>query len=112
MTKNFEMGQKVRYARVTPEGELETGEGVVVAKMVGIGNRLNYQIKDNGKAYNLEPYALDATEEETQAYLAHVKVIRAVADEFNKKADQTIKDGNAEIDRLNTEFFGAPVEMP
>lgn len=109
MVKEFKLGQQVRYIRVSPEGEAVHGEGMVVGHIIGVNKRENYCIKDGDKAYNLEPHALDATEEEQAAYFEHVKKIRAVAEDFNTRSAGLITEGNEAIDKLNAEFFGPTV---
>lgn len=109
MAKEFSLTQRVKYIRLSPEGEPVRGEGQIVGKIIGINKRINYCVKDEGKAYTLEPLALDCTEEEEAAYIAHAKKIRAVADDYNKRSQDIITEGNKVIDDLNTEFFGPQV---
>lgn len=109
MAKQFQLGQQVKFVRVSPEGEVVKGEGMVVGHIICINKRENYQVKEGDRAYNLEPHALDCTDEEEAAYIEHVKKIRTVADDFNTRSAALITEGNAEIDRLNAGFFGPAV---
>jgi hypothetical protein len=114
MTKNFELGQAVKFIRVSPDGDVVRGEGMVVGKIISLNNRINYQVRENGpnvgsKAWSLEPFAIECSEEDEKKYLEHVKAIRAIADDYNKRSQDMIVAGNKAIDDLNTEFFGPQV---
>lgn len=109
MEKTIDLGQKVRYVRVKSDGVITSGEGVIQAIIIGIEKRKNFQVKDGDDAFNLEPMAINPTDDEERAYTAHVKTIRAMADDFNKRANELVQAGNAAIMNLNTEFFGPPI---
>lgn len=109
--RSFDLGQKVEFIRVDPEGNPVRGNGIIVSKLVGIAKRINYSVKEGDKAWNLEPYAIDGTELEEQIYLRHVKEVRAKADEYNAKAQAMITEGNKAIDDMNTALFGPPMDL-
>ncbi len=109
MQKHFDLGQKVRYIRLSPEGKPETGEGFIAAHLIDVNKREKYLVKDGDKAYNCEPYAIDASEEEEAMYIHHVKKLRETADLYNKRSDDIIKEGMTAVDRLNNELFGEPI---
>jgi hypothetical protein len=56
---------------------------------------------------------LNADPEQAAAYAEHVKKIRALADDYNKRAEQAVKDvvaeGNKVIDEMNEAFLGPKV---
>lgn len=109
--RDFKLTEKVKYIRVNPAGEPERGEGMIMAHIINPQGRENFQIKDGEKVYNLEPKALDCTDEEETAYLEHVKYLRGMADDFNKRSDEVINEGNVAVDAANNAFFG-PKMLP
>lgn len=111
MEKKPELGQKVRYVRVNSEGVVESGEGFVQAILIGVEKRTNIQVKDGDNAFNLEPMAINPNDDEERAFTAHVKKIRGMADDFNKRAQDVVLEGNTAILNLNTEFFGPPIQQ-
>ena len=114
MAKTFQLAEKVRYTKIKPkEGDnpakLEHGNGIVVGHIIGVAGRVNYMVKDGDKAFNLEPYAINATPEEQAAYLAHHNKIQGIVEEHNKRQADDVKATNKIIDDLNAEMFGKPI---
>lgn len=105
-TIRTELMKKVSYIRVDEKEQLVRGEGVIVGEFVTPAQRANVHIKDGDKIFSLEPYCINPTPEEEQAYLAQVLKVRATAKEYNDKSSHAIADGNAAIDVINDEFFG------
>lgn len=119
MSRSFELGQKVKFVRMTPEHENVYGEGVVVGKLIGVSKRINYSVRDieaknergTPKAWNLEPEALDGTDEENEAYVKHHHRITDHINAFEATQNDLVKKTNDEIDAMHTEFFGAPLDV-
>lgn len=119
MSKNFELTQKVKFVRMTPEGEAVYGEGVVVAKLIGVSKRINYSVRDEGsldhngkpRAWNLEPEALDGTDEENAAYTAHHHRVTEVVKHYEGESQELVTKTNAEIDAMHAEFFGQQLDV-
>lgn len=119
MSKSFELTDKVKFIRMTPEGEAVYGEGIVVAKLIGVSKRINYSVRDeatldhNGKprAWNLEAEAFNGTDEENAAYIAHHNRISDHIKAYNVLTEDLVKKTNAEIDAMHDEFFGPQLSV-
>jgi hypothetical protein len=119
MSKTFELAQKVKFVRMTPEQEAVYGEGIIVSKLIGVSKRINYSVRDaeavnergTPKAWNLEPEALDGTDEENAAYIAHHARITGHIKLFEAAQNTLVKNTNDEIEAMHVEFFGAPLEI-
>lgn len=114
------MGEKVTFCRIKPaadgkKAELIRGEGIIVGHIIGITRRVQFMVKDGdtlqNKAWTLEPYCINPTESEAQKYLDHHTKLQGVVDDFNARAENVIKQGNAEVDHLNAEMFGKPMDI-
>lgn len=111
MKAAYNLGQKVKFIRVTPEGETIDGEGTITAILLSPHNRINYRIKTGENVFNIDDVAINPTKAGRVSYVQHIKNLRSAADKFNGMADQAIKDGHAEVERLNIEFLGPQVEI-
>jgi len=119
MSKTFELGQKVKFVRMTPDHEAVFGEGMIVAKLIGISKRINYSVQDSElknergqpRAWNLEPEALDGTDEENAGYIKHHNRITDHINVFEETQKDLIKKTNEEIEAMHVEFFGAPMDV-
>lgn len=114
------LGEKVRFCRIKPAGdgkpaELIKGEGVVVGHIIGITRRLQVMVKDgdtsSNKAWTLEPFCINASDESAAAYLEHHNKLQGVVDDYNDRAAKAGAEGNAAVDALNVEMFGPPLEI-
>lgn len=114
------LGEKVHFCRIKPAGdgkpaELIKGEGIVVGHIIGITRRLQVMVKDGdtsaNKAWTLEPFCINPTDDEAQAYLAHHGQLQSVVDDFNSRAQRAISDGNAAVEEHNAVMFGPPLEI-
>lgn len=119
MSKEFNLGEKVTFVRMMHDGKPTYGEGVVIAKLIGVNKRINYSVKEPGsgdegradKAWNLEAEALNGTDEENAAYVAHHDRVGAYVATFTKDNEERVAAANKEIDSMHTEFFGAPLDV-
>lgn len=119
MSKDFELGQKVKFVRMMPDGGPVYGEGVVVAKLIGVSKRINYSIRDaeilaeNGKpkAWNLEAEAIDGTDEQNEAYVKHHDKISDVVRQYDVDQKALADAANAKIDVMHDEFFGPRMDV-
>lgn len=122
--KTFDLGQKVKFLRIDAQGAPVYGDGVVVAKLIGISKRVNYSVKVEGEvsaddpamrgrdqAFNLEPEALDGNEEENAAYINHRQRIDGIVKGFETEQDAMVKATNEAIEAAHVEFFGAPMDV-
>src|SRR5580693_8444525 len=114
------LGEKVNFCRIKPAGdgmpaELIKGEGIVVGHIIGITRRVQIMVKDGdtsaNKAWTLEPFCINPTEDEAQAYLAHHMQLQSLVYDFNKRAQNVIADGNAAVDEHNAVMFGPPMDI-
>lgn len=115
-----ELAQKVKYVRIKPAAdgapaELIHGEGTVVGLIIGIQQRVQVLVKEDGspqnKAWTLEPFCINPTEREAEEYLSHHVKLQIVVDEYNKSSQAAIDAGNTEVDRLNAKMFGEPLVL-
>jgi hypothetical protein len=119
MSKNFELTDKVTFVRMTPDGQPIYGSGVVVAKLIGVSSRINYSVRDEEsldhqgkpKAWNLEPEALNGSDEENAAYVAHYLAVSDVVARYDAESKAMVKKTNDEIDAMHDVFFGPKVEL-
>ena len=110
--KTFELGQKVKFVRVeAATNQVVTGEGVIWANLIDLRHRTAYQVKEDEKLWNLEPHAIDGTEEENAAYVAHHARVTEFVKEFSEKNQKQVDEANAAIEAMHTEFFGAPLAL-
>jgi|GEM_PF-3791000 len=110
--KTFELGQKVNYIRVeAATNEVVSGSGVIWAKLIDLRGRAAYQVKDGDKLWNLEPQAIDGTEEENAAYVAHHTRVTDFVKEFSERNQKHVDEANAAIEAMHTEFFGEPIKL-
>lgn len=95
--------------------ELVRGKGPIVGILIGVNRRINVMCKDaktsENKAWNLEPVCVNANAATAQAYFDHRQKLNGVAEEFNKKAEQMIKDGNEAVDKMNANMFGPALKI-
>lgn len=114
------LGEKVSFCRIKPAGdgqgaELIRGKGIIVGHIIGITRRVQVMVKDSdtsaNKAWTLEPFCINPTEDEAQAYLAHHAKLQATVDLFNERAQKVITEGNAAVDKINEEMFGPPMDI-
>lgn len=115
MTKEFKLGQTVKYVRIkpkdatNPQAELIHGEGVIVGHIIGVSKRENYMVKEAGTAFNLDAFAINPTPAEASQYLEHHKKIQKIVDDHNAHVESQITMVNKLIDEHNAEMFGPPV---
>lgn len=114
------LGEKVSFCRIKPAGdgqpaELIKGEGTIVGHIIGITRRIQVMVKDGdtsaNKAWTLEPFCINPTDDEAKAYLAHHGQLQSLVDDFNKRAERVIADGNAAVDEHNAVMFGPPMDI-
>lgn len=120
-TKNLPpLGEKVTFCRVKPGGggqpaELIKGEGIIVGHIIGITRRVQVMVKAGdtsaNKAWTLEPFCINPTDDEAQAYLQHHMQLQSLVDDFNNRAQKAIADGNAAVDEHNVAMFGPPMDI-
>lgn len=119
MSKTFELADKVKFVRMTPESTPIYGEGVIVAKLIGVSKRINYSVRDEAsldhqgkpRAWNLEPEALNGTDAENEAYIAHHQAISDICARYDAESKALVKSTNDEIDAMHEIFFGPQVEI-
>ena len=109
--KQFTKGQYVKFMRMDNDGLPVIGHGNIVGDIVGVSQRQNYQVKEGTRAYNVEPQAINCTEEEQAAYIAHYGRVGEFVAVFTKEQEARVAEANKQIDAMHEEFFGAKVEM-
>jgi hypothetical protein len=109
--KVFLKGQYVEFMRMDAEGNPVIGHGHIVGDIIGVSQRQNYQVKEGGKAFNIEPHAINCTEDERTAYIAHYKRVGDFVQEFEKANAERVAKANAEIDAMHEEFFGSKIAL-
>lgn len=107
--KEFALGQQVKFIRVDHLNEIVTGEGKVIAKLIDVRGRTAYSVKEGEKIWNLEPHAVDGTEEENAAYVAHHKRVSDFVKEFSERNQKEVDAANKAIDAMHDEFFGPAI---
>lgn len=114
------LGEKVSFCRIKPAGdgkpaELIKGEGIIVGHIIGITRRVQVMVKDGdtsaNKAWTLEPFCINPTDDEAQAYLTHHTQLQSLVDDFNARAQKVIADGNAAVEEHNAVMFGPPMDI-
>lgn len=114
------LGEKVNFVRIKPAdngapAELIKGEGTVVGLIIGITRRVQVMVKDAetsaNKAWTLEPFCINPSDEDANAYIDHHMKLQAAVDKFNAEAQACVTAGNIEVDQLNAEMFGPPMEI-
>lgn len=115
MKKDIELGQTVKFVRVDENGTTVEGEGIVGGIFIGPDKRpvvrVVETVGESKNPWNIDMPAINPTDEEKAAYVDHVAKIRKFADDTNAAHKQAVQDANAEIERMNTEFMGAPLEV-
>lgn len=113
------MGKKVKYCRAKVDDKNEStlfrGEGVIVGVIVGATRRIQIMVKDESeaqdKAWTLDLICIDPTDEDAAHYFEHHKKVRGLVDEHNKAQRQREQDKIKEVDDINAEMFGQPLEI-
>lgn len=103
------IGKKVNYIRIDKDGNEVSGEGEIDNVFRDTDHRAQVGVKDGAQRFNIDLPAIDATAEDATAYFAHVRAIRARADEINTAIKELATKGNAEIEKMNNKFLGEPL---
>lgn len=113
----LKLGQRVRYARLKPDGTEHTGHGAIVSFHLNVDNRPQVRVHDGNDAsgkpqlYNIDMPAVNATPAGEQRYFDHVRAIQKRADEINQEVRERVTAGNKELEAMNTAYLGAPVTL-
>lgn len=113
------MGQKVSYCRAVPketgQSELFRGNGIVTGVIIGASKRVQLLIQDNSeskdKAWTLDPICINPTDEDAQAYFEHHTKIKAMVEEHNVAQKEREAEKIKEVDTINAQMFGPPLEL-
>lgn len=113
------MGLPVEYCRAKPKEdgttELFTGKGIIVGVIVGASRRVQIMVKDDGEnknaAFTLDPLCINPSNNDAEAYFSHHKKIQAIVTEHNAAQKEREQVKIKEVDAINSELFGTPLEI-
>ena len=110
------LGKKVTFCRLkaNPQtGELERHEGVGTAVKVYLSEdrRIQVGVQVGKDIFAVDYPAINATEDGKAKYYAHCASIYSISDDYNGQVRALTNKGNAEINALNNDYLGAPIEI-
>lgn len=104
------LGKKVKFVRVTADGQAIDGEGILTAWVLFDG-RIQAVVVEDKQQYKIDGQGINVDSAEArQQYIDHVAKIRAYADEANKRNAEAVKEANGNIEKMNAQYMGPRIE--
>lgn len=113
--EGVKLGQRVRYARLRPDGTEHVGYGAVVSIHLSADNHPQVRVHDGaderGKPnlYNIDHVAINATEAGEKRYFDHLRAIQKRAEEITEAQKELVKNGNKDLAVMSAEVLGQPI---
>lgn len=113
------MGQKAKYCRAKLGDDGKTklfiGEGIIVGVIIGTSRRIQIMIRDDKEktdaAFSLDLLCINPTDADAKAYFEHHKSLKKIVNDHNEAQQAREKVKIKEVDDINADFFGRPLDV-